>query len=107
MAENIFESSYESDLKTRLLVKYPKAQGENALCIIECNHDGEEMGNMIRCCMCAHWFHTDCLDLDKDEAGGVWPCYTCRFISHDILCLQQTINKLLEYGFSRAWKCVE
>ncbi len=31
-------------------------------------NEGQEAGNMIRCCTCAHWFYTDCIDLNRDEA---------------------------------------
>ncbi len=48
-------------LKVKLLDKYPKAQGEGSICT-NCGHKGKDIGNMIKCCMCAHWFHTDCMD---------------------------------------------
>ena len=45
--------------------------------------------DMIRCCHCAIWFHTDCMGLTKDEAVGVWPCQECRQ-------MYSQIKKLLE-----------
>ncbi len=81
-------------LKVKLLDKHPKAQGEGAICTTNCSHKGKDIGNMIRCCMCPHWFHIDCINLKKDESVGVWPCYTCRFITYDISQLYATINNL-------------
>ncbi len=62
-----------SDLKTSMIAKCHKVQGEGIMCIVNCKHEGQEAGNMIRCCTCAHWFHRDCIDLNRDEAVGVWP----------------------------------
>ncbi len=85
-----------SDLKASLIAKYPKVQGEGIMCIVTCKHESQEAGNMIRCCTCAHWFHTDCIDLNRDEAVGVWPYHSCRFISYDVSQLNQTINNLMD-----------
>lgn len=83
-------------LKERLLAKYPKAEEEGLMCIKHCKYNGKEAGVMLRCCTCAHWFHTKCIDLKEDEAVGIWPCHTCRFIAHDISQQQVTINKLMD-----------
>jgi ribA/ribD-fused uncharacterized protein len=85
-----------SALKGKLLAKYPKSQVEGLMCIINCKHNGEEADIMLHCCTCAHWFHADCVDLKEDEAVGIWPCHTCRFIAHDIVQQQLTINKLID-----------
>ena len=46
--------------------------------------------DMIRCCHCAIWFHSDCMGMTKDEAVGVWPCQECRQ-------MYSQIKKLLEF----------
>lgn len=39
-------------------------------CIDGCKHGSQNGGDMIRCCLCARWYHTKCLDLPDDEASG-------------------------------------
>ncbi len=38
----------------------------------DCRKGRKDTGDMIRCCMCAQWFHFECLNLNKAEATGVW-----------------------------------
>ena len=80
------------------------------LCIDQCRHRNSSSKQksepeliLIRCCVCATWFHVDCLGLPEDEAAGVWPCISCRLMPHHIISLQNdmatlmtTTNKILE-----------
>ncbi len=34
--------------------------------------------------------------LNRDEAVGVWPCHSCRYISYDVSQLNQTINNVMD-----------
>ncbi len=61
-----------SQLKDRLLANYPKALDDSAMYINGCQHNETGEGNMIRCCLCAHWFHMDCVDLTQDESVDLW-----------------------------------
>lgn len=85
-----------SVLKNSLIDKYGKSlrHTENQLCTGKCLHNNVEKLPMTRCCLCAHWFHDRCVNIKKGEQG-IWACYECRFISHDISQLQTTVNKLL------------
>ena len=38
---------------------------------------------MVRCCLCATWFHEDCLGLDIHDRG-VWPCFACRQLNKKV-----------------------
>ena len=34
-------------------------------------HSGRSKGEMIRCCLCANWFHEDCVGIkSEDDRGG-------------------------------------
>ena len=53
-----------------------------------CKYEGVEKVNdttdMISCCLCAGWFHTECVGLNKNDSDGVWPCLTCRNMFKEI-----------------------
>ncbi len=82
-------------VKGQTFRKYPKSLDDDAMCINRCKHNGKDKGNIIRCCLCAHWFHMGCVESTQDESGGVWPCHTCRVISYDMTHPHSTCG----------WKC--
>ena len=66
-------------------------------CIPNCKKGrSKDDEDMVRCCMCAKWFHEECVNLTQDEADGVWPCMTCRLIPSKVEHLQTSMNELLE-----------
>ena len=56
--------------------------------------------DMIRCSLCAHWFHEACVGIQKNEPVGIWMCETCRCIpasvKDDISGMKSEINGLKE-----------
>ena len=67
----------------------------NTACVPECKHRGRDKGAMIRCCLCATWFHEKCVNITTDaDRGGIWPCPECRLISLRVVGLVETVNKL-------------
>ena len=55
---------------------------------------------MIRCSLCAHWFHEACVGIQKNEPVGIRMCETCRCIpasvKDDISDMKSEINVLKE-----------
>ena len=41
-------------------------------CITTCKHDRSGSGDMVRCCMCFHWYHEDCVKSDKSHDAHWW-----------------------------------
>ena len=64
-------------------------------CIPECKHRGASSGPMIRCCLCAKWYHEDCLSLTEDD-HGVWPCPVCRQINTRVENLSGNVSSILD-----------
>ncbi len=62
-------------------------------CVEGCKKNRKETGDMIRCCMCAHWFHLECLNLSKAEATGVWPCLECRLLCKKVRLSQNICQR--------------
>ena len=88
-ASNMNSERTKSVSKTNAASKPPKMP---SLCIPGCKHKkGKSGGDMIRCCLCARWFHGKCLELSADDMGGVWACFSCRRLGGD---LQHTNTKL-------------
>ncbi len=52
--------------------------GPDKHCIAKCKHNGSDSGNMIRCCLCASWFHEEFVGLTSSSDQGFWPCPECR-----------------------------
>lgn len=56
--------------------------------------------DMIRCSICAHWFHEECVGIAKDEPVGIWLCNTCKSIptslKHDVSDMKSEVNELKE-----------
>ena len=56
--------------------------------------------DMIRCSVCAHWFHEACVGIAKGEPVGIWLCNACKSIptsiKHDISDMKSEINGLKE-----------
>ena len=51
---------------------------------------------MIRCCLCASWFHEECVGIQCDaDRGGVWPCPECRQNGTRVKTLIGTIEGLV------------
>ena len=66
-------------------------------CSLEaCLHKGKTATNkavdFVRCCLCASWYHTDCVGVKDDEEIGVWPCMSCRTLPSDVRKLQTTLD---------------
>ncbi len=61
------------------------------VCIEGCTSDG----NLIRCCLCASWYHTGCVELPPNEAKGFWVCTKCRHISEEMAELRLYIQVLM------------
>ena len=64
----------------------PTIASDTGLCGEQCKFDkkaakrnGRKL-DMIQCSVCALWLHTECIDITKDTAVGVWPCLACRQI---------------------------
>ena len=68
------------------------------LCVDQCKHKTtrQQTQTMIRCCLCATWFHIECVGLAEDEAVGVWPCITCRLMPQQIISIQKNMASLLD-----------
>ena len=60
-------------------------------CTAECKHGGSEKGDMIRCCLCATWYHEVCVDL-KEHDRGVWPCPSCRQLNSRVEDMAKNVN---------------
>ena len=68
-------------------------------CLANCKHERSaepiDGVDMLQCCVCATWFHYDCVGLKEDDAVGVWPCLSCRLIPSQISLMKQEISTLL------------
>ena len=64
-------------------------------CISECKHGRSDKGEMIRCCLCAVWYHEDCLGLQEHDRG-VWPCPSCRKLNSRVEDLSQNMGTLIK-----------
>ena len=67
-------------------------------CIERCKFDRKDKKNgkqldMIKCSMCAKWFHNDCVGLKKDAHPAVWPCPNCCDVFHSINTIRQHIEQ--------------
>ena len=66
------------------------SQGTSVLrwCIPSCKYDGKEKRGtkkleMLRCCICMHLFHYECMQL-KDDTNVIWNCNSCRLLPSNI-----------------------
>ena len=51
---------------------------------------------MIRCCLCAVWFHEECVGIKSaDDSGGLWPCGECRTTGTRLKSLVETVTQLV------------
>ena len=50
---------------------------------------------MIRCRLCASWFHEECVAIKCDADRGVWPCLECRHTSTRLKSLIDTVAQLV------------
>ena len=67
----------------------------NLHCVPDCKHGRRSTGDMMRCCLCAIWYHEDCLGL-KEEDRGVWPCPSCRRLNNRVEEMAKNITALME-----------
>ena len=67
----------------------------NLHCVPDCKHGRRCTGDMMRCCLCATWYHEDCLGL-KEEDRGVWPCPSCRRLNNRVEEMAKNITALME-----------
>ena len=67
-------------------------------CHKNCKHERSERPKpnvkMIQCCLCATWFHYECVGLKKNDIVGVWPCPSCRLMPQQIRILQKDMATL-------------
>ena len=70
---------------------------ENNIHCVEnrCKHDRKEAGDMIRCVLCAIWFHHSCVELDASMPDRVWSCPSCRTIRRDVSSIKQTLEEVM------------
>ena len=59
-----------------------KKDGKQKHCTEGCKVKNSD--NMVRCCVCAHWYHMKCFKLSEADISGVWPCFKCRNMARDI-----------------------
>ena len=55
-----------------------------------CVYNGEETAGseMIQCCLCLHWYHLECVNLNEDHTG-FWPCPYCRTLCSDLRAMKE------------------
>ena len=63
-------------------------------CITTCKHGRSGSGDMVRCCMCFHWYHEDCVKSDKSRDAHWWLCHSCRGMSQRLILLETSILTL-------------
>ncbi len=68
--------------------------GPTTYCVEDCSKGRKDSGDMIRCCLCAQWYHLECLNINKTEATGVWPCLECRKISANLKSVTDNMIKM-------------
>ena len=97
------ERSVMNDISHGVNMDLPAARHPSKNCTVTCKYDGENPDTMakgkcywVRCCLCVHWFHPDCVSLPQDETEGVWTCTSCRCIADDVSTLKKTVNSLME-----------
>ena len=67
------------------------------LCVEGCLYSGHHNGkDMVRCCHCASWMHTDCIAVKEEFVPGVWPCFKCRQMSSQVRGLASSVDALTE-----------
>ena len=72
-----------------------KVSGGDRICLETCLYGGLGYSQeTVRCCLCAHWYHIDCVNLPSQEAVGAWPCYHCRTLSDDLRSLQDRVDNM-------------
>ena len=69
-------------------------------CIKDCKYEGKEVPKKgqcawVRCCLCVHWYHSECVALPIDETKGIWSCPSCRGIAADVISLKRQVEQLL------------
>ena len=74
-----------------------RGPGWGELCTNSCLHHGHHKGKeMIRCCACAIWVHTDCIANVEEYLPGVWPCFDCRKLPTNVSQLSKSISNLTQ-----------
>ena len=65
-------------------------------CVNECKHGrlDTDDGAMIRCCLCANWYHEDCLGKQPHDRG-VWPCPSCRNLISPVELIMNNVSLLV------------
>ena len=63
----------------------PHTKDQTAYCNLHCKYECKETKDMIRCCLCMNWYHTDCLAVKKINAKGFWCCTDCRIMPTTLL----------------------
>ena len=77
------------------------ASGNVRHCYHDCLYKGAETKSgkslkMVRCCFCMNWFHEKCIKDKNDTTEAIWNCNTCRKMPMQIMCLMQTVDKLVQ-----------
>ena len=72
------------------------------LCHAQCKLKWTETGDMIRCCLCFHWHHEQCVD-EVDSKTTWWVCRPCRSLSSSVTVLstmlaqqQDVLNQIMQ-----------
>ena len=84
-----------TDPKQTVLTSDDDRHQHGAHCMDECIYEGHhDNHDMVLCCLCASWFHVDCISKSEEYVPGFWPCFACRRMPSHVSELTQNINQL-------------
>ena len=91
---------FESDTQANETIA---ASDWGELCVEGCLYNGHHNAkDMVPCCHCASWMHTDCIALKEEYVSGVWPCFKCRQMPSQAQGLVSSVDALTEFVQSLA-----
>ena len=61
-------------------------------CTAACRHNNVAQGDMVRCCICMVWFHTECVPGEATE--GIWTCHKCRQMPSQMVEMAEKMNHM-------------
>lgn len=59
-----------------------------------CKYDYHAKGNMIRCCLCMDWSHSECVNESYSDEVGIWNCQICRKLPTTVQKIEATLDEL-------------
>ena len=67
-------------------------------CLPTCKYErkskkGNKQLDMIRCCLCMHWYHDDCVVIG-DNRETTWNCESCRLMPSQISMLLNELRQM-------------